>query len=128
MTFTLQRSRMLTLLSVFIHGIALASILVNNLHSPEVSGLLVVLIIVSGLRTVRTGSPQTLRLQSGRWSVDRDEALRLESPVFIGRWFIVLGFVGRPGYLVIGQDSLPRDEFRRLRVLLLARANRMMAA
>ena len=119
---------MLTLLSAGIHGLALAAVLVNNLYAPEVSGLLALLIVLSCLRSIRSGSVRTLRLRSDRWSVDGGEALRLKAPVFVGRRFVILRFSGRPGYVVIGQNCLPAEEFRKLRVLLSARANRMMAA
>ncbi|MBO6556681.1 MAG: hypothetical protein JJ921_11315 [Pseudomonadales bacterium] len=109
------------------HSLALFSVLISRLYSPEVAALVALLIVVSGFRQRRFFVSRRVRLSGDQWFVDdAGTAEHLLSPMFTGKWFIVLR-LSVSGFVVIGRDSVSRSEFRRLTVLLRTRASRMTA-
>ncbi len=127
MVFTVCPSLTLYVLSFLAHGSALVAVLSNDIYGPAFGSLVAVLVVLSWIRFLFSRRTLLLRVVGNRWVVDGDHTQLLRAPLFTGRWFIVLRF-SLAGCLVIGWDSLPANEFRRLKVLLRARANRMMAA
>ena len=105
---------------------ALLAVLINSLYSPEVASLLALLIVLSAIRQPRVLVSRKLRVSGDHWFVDAGRAEQLLSPLFTGKWFVVLR-LSASGFIVIGSDSVSRSDFRRLTVLLRSRASRMMA-
>ena len=114
------------LLLLFIFGLTLFAILTNSLIKGEAQGLLLALTLLSARHWLDMQKPVTLICHGNSWQVDQGAGpfpVQLCSPVFVGYWFTVLKFKpeqtgSRVSTLVLGRDSIPPDQYRKLRVLL----------
>ena len=102
------------------------SVLINSLYSSEIVAVLIALIVTSGFQRFRRLDALMLRVSGNYWFVDNGTAEQLISPLFSGRWFLVLR-LSSSGFVLIARDSVSASDFRRLSVLLRSRASRMMA-
>ena len=113
-------------LNLVAHAAALLSVLINSLYSSEIVAILIVLIVTSGFHQCRRLDALMLRVSGDHWFVDNGTAEELISPLFSGKWFLVLR-LSASGFVLIARDSVSAADFRRLSVLLRSRASRMMA-
>lgn len=112
-------------LLVTAHLGAALTVLIDRLFHPEIASMMFVLIVLSLNCDLRKRGWRRLRVFEDDWFVDGQGPQKISGSVFTGHWFVVLRF-SSAGWVVIGRDSLPENEFKRFAVLLRARANRMM--
>lgn len=125
-TYVVQPSILHLALITAISATATFAILVNSLFHPETGSLVVIAVLVSVIRVLHKRQTHRLRVYQDNWFVDGEGPQKISGSLFTGRWFIVLRF-SSSGVVVIGRDSLCDGAYRKLSVLLRARASRMMA-
>ena len=121
---TIGPSPLLMLLLLATACLASRALVANNLIEGEAQGLLLALTLLAAMRSLRAKRPLALTCHGENWQMDLGSGpmpVQPCRPMFIGHWFTVLNLKPEHGSamtLVLGRDSVPPDQYRRLRVLL----------
>lgn len=125
----LQGSRLLAAVLVFVHGLALWTLMVNGLFSAVLSIFLSLAIAISLVDSLRRSALLThrdavrcLSFYDGEWQLGTTSgeslAAELKFPLYVSYLFIVLPFRTATGkrHVVIARDALNKTDYRRSRV------------